>query len=88
MPSNQPLQRPSATRSQTDMTRGYHKGAFSVDGAEGSRFDLAVERFCSGETFEFREIAFRVEADGVVHCMVDSSWHSGNITPATAARAP
>ena len=40
----------------------------------------------SGESFEFREVAFRMAADGVVHCIVESSWQSENVTPATANR--
>ena len=68
------------------MSRRYRRPGFSVDDAAGARFDLAMERFMSGESFEFREVAFRMAADGVVHCIVESSWQSENVTPATANR--
>jgi len=43
-----------------------------------------MERFRSGESFEFREVAFRMSADGVIHCIVESSWQAENVTYATA----
>jgi hypothetical protein len=68
------------------MTHGQRRTSFSVDDATGSRFDLAMERFRSGETFEFRDVGFRLEADGAVHCIVDSSWSAENTTSASAVQ--
>jgi hypothetical protein len=68
------------------MSRRYRRAGFSIDDTAGARFDLAMERFRSGESFEFREVAFRVAADGVVHCIVESSWQSANVTTETAIR--
>ena len=66
------------------MSRRHRRRGLSVDDVAGARFDLAMERFGSGETFEFREVAFHRTADGVVHCVVESSWQAENVTSATA----
>jgi hypothetical protein len=67
------------------MVRGQHRNAFVVDDASGPRFELALELFLSGGSFEFRDVAFRVESDNAVHCIVDSSWELANVTQASAA---
>lgn len=66
------------------MSRRFRRPGFSVDAAAGSRFDLAMERFRSGEAFEFREVAFCIDRGGVVHCTVESSREAENVTLATA----
>ena len=43
-----------------------------------------MEQFQTGNEFEFREIGFHITADGVVHCVVESSWQAEKVTPATA----
>jgi hypothetical protein len=43
-----------------------------------------MERFQAGNAFEFREVGFHITADGVVHCIIESSWQAENVTPATA----
>lgn len=45
-----------------------------------------MERFRSGAPFEFREVAFLMAEDGVVHCIVESAWQLDNVTSATANR--
>jgi hypothetical protein len=67
------------------MTRGQHKNAFVVDEVSGPRFELALELFLSGRSFEFHDVAFRAEGDNAVHCIVDSSWEMTNVTMASAA---
>jgi hypothetical protein len=67
------------------MVRGQHRNAFVVDDVSGPRFELALELFLSGKSFEFRDVAFRVESDNAVHCIVDSSWAPESVTQASAA---
>lgn len=66
------------------MVRGQHRGAFTVDGVEGPRFELALDRLRAGHAFEFQDVAFQIGADGALTCVVDSSWDSDNVTASTA----
>jgi hypothetical protein len=68
------------------MVRGQHRNAFVVDNVSGPRFELALELFRSGEAFEFCDVAFRMESDNAVHCIVDSTWESANVTKASAVK--
>ncbi len=43
-----------------------------------------MERFRSGDAFEFRQSTFFIDQSGVVHCIVESSWQAEIVTPATA----
>ena len=66
------------------MTRGWPRHAFSVDSPSGPRFELALERFREGHSFEFHDVAFTRGPDGVVHAEVESSWRGTQVTPDTA----
>jgi hypothetical protein len=68
------------------MTRGQHRGAFAVEAIEGPRFELAIERLTSGRAFEFQDVAFRIDDDGSLVCIVDSSWRIDNISVETATK--
>jgi hypothetical protein len=68
------------------MTRAQHRRAFAVETAEGRRFDVAMERFLAGSSFEFRDVTFRLADDGAVCCDIDSSWQLENVTLETATR--
>ncbi len=68
------------------MTRGQHRGAFTVHTVVGSRFELAIELLVSGRSFEFHDVSFRIERDGTLLCTVDSSWGIDNVTLETATR--
>lgn len=68
------------------MSRSFRRPGFSVDDATGARFGLAVERFMHGDSFEFRGVAFRMDTDGGVHCSVQSSWDTAEVTAATASK--
>lgn len=67
------------------MTDRDHRRGLFIDVTSGTRFDLAMERFLSGDTIAFRDIALRIEADGSVHCIVESSWRAENVTLASAS---
>ncbi len=56
----------------------------SVDATTGSRFDLAMERFRSGNSFEFGGVAFSIDQGGVVRCIVETSWEADKVTAGTA----
>jgi hypothetical protein len=58
---------------------------FEVDSLSGSRFDLALERFRDGHAFAFRGVAFALR-DGVVECVVPSTWQLDRVTEEFAAR--
>jgi hypothetical protein len=50
----------------------------------GSRFDLALERFKAGYPFNFRGIAFRITSDNSLEISIQSSWRMENTTKETA----
>lgn len=60
------------------------RAGFEVDDVSGARFELALERLCSGHSFEFEGITFRFDVDGALLCEVCSSWGSEQMTAATA----
>jgi hypothetical protein len=67
------------------MTRRWpRKNAFVIESPVGPRFELALERFGQGHSFEFHEVAFRRGPDGVVHAQIESSWGADYVTQETA----
>src|SRR5687768_3637597 len=68
------------------MTRKQHRDAFVIEEVSGPRFELTIERFRAGEAFEFRDVAFRLGGDGVLLCIIDSSWNGDGITSVTAGK--
>jgi galactose mutarotase-like enzyme len=50
----------------------------------GSRFDLALERFKAGYPFNFRGVSFRLASDNSLEVSVQSSWQMENTTKDTA----
>jgi hypothetical protein len=55
-----------------------------VETPVGGRFEVALERFLTGNAFEFREVEFRIDGDAAVCCVIDSSWAASNVTVETA----
>jgi hypothetical protein len=67
------------------MSRGHrHKGAFVVEALAGPRYELALELFRSGRSFDFREVPLSIGEGGACLCIIDSSWGSKSTTTATA----
>ena len=62
-----------------------HRGAFVVEALTGPRYELALELFRSGKSFDFRDVSLSIGDDGACLCIIDSSWGSEDVTATTAA---
>jgi hypothetical protein len=56
----------------------------AIEELAGSRFDLAMARLREGHILEFRDVGFRIDDDGTLLCIVDSSWAIRSVTAARA----
>jgi succinate dehydrogenase/fumarate reductase flavoprotein subunit len=67
------------------MSRGWtRRHALAIESPSGPRFELALERFREGHSFEFHDVGFRRGPDGVVHAQIESSWGGDYVTQDTA----
>jgi hypothetical protein len=51
-----------------------------IEATSGARFEVALERFLGGLTFEFRGVSFAMAPEGTVVVRAGSSWSPSNVT--------
>lgn len=66
------------------MALTHHRNVVALEGFSAQRAGDAVDLLQSGTALEFQDVVFGLDADGVVHRVVDSSWQVHNVTLKTA----
>jgi phenylalanyl-tRNA synthetase beta subunit len=51
-----------------------------ITGTEGTRYQLAIDRFREGEPLVFENLSLRLAKDDQVHCSIAAAWQPESIT--------